>query len=67
MLDKIVYLADKLEPARTYTDLTEMREVALVDLDEAVRMCARTVAEKFKRQGREMHPMTAEFVRDLGM
>lgn len=67
MLDKIVYLADKLEPSRTYTDLTLMREVALSDLDEAVRMCVKAVRNKFLSQGRDIHPLTCEFMKDLGI
>ena len=37
LLDKIVYLADKLEPSRTYADLTKERELAETDIDEALR------------------------------
>ncbi|MBR2522868.1 MAG: bis(5'-nucleosyl)-tetraphosphatase (symmetrical) YqeK [Clostridiales bacterium] len=66
-LDKIVYLADKIEPSRTYTDLTEMRRLAPVDLDEAVRLCAISVADKFRRKGRDLHPVTSDFMRELGI
>ena len=34
-LEKILYLADKLEPARDYSDLAELRALALKDLDAA--------------------------------
>lgn len=67
LLDKIVFLADKLEPARTYTDLTQMRQTALVDLDEAVRMCVGAVKRKFETQGRDIHPMTKGFMDSLGI
>ncbi|SCW39101.1 nicotinate-nucleotide adenylyltransferase [Ruminococcaceae bacterium YRB3002] len=67
MLDKIVYLADKIEPARTYTDLTEMRRLAPDDLDAALRLCALAVAEKFRKKGRPQHPITDDFMRDLGI
>ena len=36
MTDKIVYLADKVEPARHYDDLTEIRRLAETDLDGAL-------------------------------
>ena len=39
-LEKIVYLADKIEPARTYMDLEPIREIVKTDLDEACRMTA---------------------------
>jgi nicotinate-nucleotide adenylyltransferase len=67
MLDRIVYLSDKLEPSRTYTDLTEMRKVAEYDLDEACRMCLGAVVNKFKSQGRDQHPLTNEFAKQLGL
>lgn len=35
-LDKIVYLADKLEPARKYDGVDELRELSKIDLDKAM-------------------------------
>ena len=67
VLEKIVYLADKIEPARNYMDLGPIRETAEHDLDEAVRMTADAVRNKFKSQGREMHPVTIQMMKDLGM
>ena len=67
MFDKIVYLSDKLEPSRTYTDLTEMRKVAEYDLDEACRMCLGAVVNKFVSQGRDQHMLTNEFAKQLGL
>ncbi|MCR4688334.1 MAG: bis(5'-nucleosyl)-tetraphosphatase (symmetrical) YqeK [Saccharofermentans sp.] len=64
-LEKIVYLADKIEPSRTYTDLTEIRKAALTDLDEAVRMTVRSVKTKFEEQGRDIHPYTLAMMKDL--
>ncbi|MBQ1295174.1 MAG: bis(5'-nucleosyl)-tetraphosphatase (symmetrical) YqeK, partial [Clostridiales bacterium] len=67
VLEKIVYLADKIEPARNYMDLGPIRETAEHDLDEAVRMTADAVRNKFKSQGREMHPVTIQMMKELGM
>jgi len=67
VLEKIVYLADKIEPSRTYMDLAPIREAAEHDLDEAVRMTASAVRDKFISQGRELHPVTAAMMKDLGM
>lgn len=67
VLEKIVYLADKIEPARNYMDLGPIRETAEHDLDEAVRMTADAVRNKFKSQGRDMHPVTIQMMMDLGM
>ena len=67
VLEKIVYLADKIEPSRTYMDLEPIREAAEHDLDEAVRMTASAVRDKFISQGRQLHPVTESMMKDLGM
>ena len=66
-LEKIVYLADKIEPARNYTDLTPIREAAEKDLEGAMRMTAAAVRDKFVSQGRDIHPMTLLMMKDLKM
>lgn len=67
VLEKIVYLADKIEPARTYMDLSPIRKAAETDLDEAMRMTALSVKDKFEKQGRDIHPLTVDMLRDLGI
>ena len=67
LLEKIVYVADKIEPARTYTDLTDIRIAAEKDLDEALRMTVSAVRDKFVKQGRDIHPATQDLMRELGM
>ena len=66
-LDRIVYLADKVEPSRTYADLTEMRKVAEYDLEGAVKLCLGAVIDKFRKQDRQNHPLTEDLARDLGI
>ena len=67
VLEKIVYVADKIEPARTYTDLTDIRIAAEKDLDEAMRMTVSAVRDKFIKQGRDIHPLTQDLMRELGI
>ena len=67
LLEKIVYLADKIEPSRDYTDLTPIRAAAEKDLDSAMRMTAASVKDKFVSQGRDIHPMTRLMMKDLKM
>ncbi len=67
LLEKIVYLADKIEPSRNYTDLTPIRTAAEIDLDSAMRMTASAVKNKFVSQGRDIHPMTVLMMKDLQM
>ena len=67
LLDKIVYLADKLEPSRTYADLTKERELAETDIDEALKLCVKSVKKKFESRGQRIHPITIDFMNELGL
>lgn len=67
LLEKIVYLADKIEPSRDYMDLAPIREVAETDLESAMRMTARAINNKVISLGRDTHPMTRLMMSDLGM
>lgn len=55
-LEKIIYLADKLEPARDYEDLKELRNLALSDLDAAAIACLQAVKDSFIRKETAFHP-----------
>ncbi|NLJ94449.1 MAG: nicotinate (nicotinamide) nucleotide adenylyltransferase [Clostridiaceae bacterium] len=57
-LDKIIYLADKIEFGRNFENLDEIREIAEVDLDEAMRICLEEVRESLVRRKRKGHPST---------
>ena len=67
LLDKIVYLADKLEPARTYADLSKDRELAVTDIDAALALCIERVKKKFESRGMSIHPLTIDFMNDIGL
>ncbi len=64
-LEKIVYLADKLEPARDYADLGPLRERADYDLDGAVMFCLVAVAESVERRKTALHPESERAMRFL--
>jgi len=64
-LEKIVYLADKLEPARDYADLGPLREKAGYDLDGAVMFCLAAVAESVERRKTALHPESERAIRFL--
>jgi len=66
-LDKFVYVADKLEPARTYADLSKEREIAESDLDESIRLIIGSVKRKFESRGQDVHPLTFDFINSLGV
>ena len=67
LIDKIVFLADKIEPSRNYTDLSPIRKTAPEDLDGAVRLTLESVVDKFLRKKRPIHPLTEDFMKSLGM
>ena len=67
LLERIVYLADKLEPSRTYADLETERELAYRDIDAALRLCVGSMKKKFESGGQAVHPLTFDFMRDLGL
>ena len=67
MTDKVVYLSDKIEPARTYDDLTEVRAAADKDLELGLILCVSAFVEKSKRKGMKLHLNTREYLSTLGI
>ena len=56
--DKIVYLADKVEPGRDYDDLSMIRRYAENDLNAALIECYCAIKESFARKGLAIHEDT---------
>lgn len=50
-LEKIIYLADYIEPTRDFCDLTELRTLAMQDLDAAVLMGLEMSIESLEKRG----------------
>ena len=65
MLEKIVCLADAIEPTRTYADLTEIRKLAYEDIDAALCMSFEGTLQSLARRGLDVHPATLGALRDL--
>ena len=60
-LEKVVYLADMIEPGRAaYPGLEELRTCAGEDLDEAVLLAAAQSAAYVSGRGKKLHPRTME-------
>lgn len=55
-LEKIIYLADYIEPTRDFCDLTQLRELAFRDLDEAVFTGLDMSVKDHIKRGVELHP-----------
>lgn len=64
-IEKIVYLADKLEPARDYDDLSEIRRLVETDLDGAMIECLLTVKESLMRKGMSFHDQSSDALEEL--
>ncbi|MBO4928257.1 MAG: nicotinate (nicotinamide) nucleotide adenylyltransferase [Clostridiales bacterium] len=56
--DKIVYLADKIEPGRDFDDLTMIRRYAEYDLNAALIECYCAIKESFAKKGQQIHEDT---------
>ncbi len=59
-LEKIIFLADMIEPGRSYTGVAELRELALIDLDEAMLLGLESSIEHCLEAGKILHPETIE-------
>lgn len=58
LLEKILYLADYMEPHRDFPGVERLRELAYVDLDAAVALgCEMSIAE-MREKRRKVHPNT---------
>lgn len=60
LLDKIIYVADYIEPGRDFPGVQEAREIALVDLDEAVAFETKQTLAHLIQQERPIYPKTIE-------
>lgn len=57
-LDKIIYLADKLEPGRPIKEFEKVREIAETDLTAAMKLCLEEVRLSQIRRSKKRHPST---------
>jgi predicted HD superfamily hydrolase involved in NAD metabolism len=65
MLDKIIYLADMIEPGRSFPGVVKLREVAHRDLDNALLMALNQSIYYILDRGGLLHPGTIEARNDL--
>lgn len=59
-LEKIVYLADTIEPGREFAGVGEIRQAAKRSLDEAMSRAYRHAICHLTEKGRPLHPRTVE-------
>lgn len=66
-LDCAVYLADSLEPNRTFAERGELWQLALYDLREATRETLRHTIRHYERKGKPVVPAAAAAARAFGI
>lgn len=61
MLEKIIYIADYIEPNRKIIPgLQEIRETVFVDIDRAICLCAGNTVNYLRKNGKPVDPMSIE-------
>ena len=67
MLDKIIYVADYMEPNRDFPGVDKLRHYAETDMDAALKLGLETTLEHLKRQGAEVSPESKEALEYLNV
>jgi len=62
LTDKILYLADYIEPGREFAEVSRLRELAYTDLDAAVEYGLGLSLEELRARGIVPHPRTREAI-----
>jgi len=65
-LEKIIFLADYIEPTRQFEGLNELRALAEDDLDSALRRALETKIRYIHSQGRSLNSRSLRALEDLG-
>jgi predicted HD superfamily hydrolase involved in NAD metabolism len=65
VLEKVVFLADYIEPGRIFPGVEEVREVATKDLDEAVAMALRNTIQFLVKKRQLLYPETVHTYNDV--
>ena len=60
LLEKIIYVADYMEPNRNFPGVEKLRELAFTDLDAALKLGLTMTLELLNQQGSEVSPESRE-------
>jgi len=60
ILEKVIFLADSIEPGRNYPGVDEIRQVAESDLDQACLMCLERTIDYINKKGYFLDPDTLD-------
>lgn len=71
MLDKIIYIADYIEPGRAFSGINKVRKMVYIDIDRAVLMAIDNTLDYILAEGKLIHPYTIDarngILQDLSM
>lgn len=67
MLEKIIYVADYMEPNRDFPGVDKLRHYAETDMDAALKLGLEMTLEHLKRQGAEVSPESREALEYLNV
>ena len=60
LLEKIIYVADYMEPNRNFPGVDKLRALAYSDIDAALKLGLEMTLEHLKEQGNEVSPESRE-------
>lgn len=60
LLEQVLYLADYMEPCRSFEGVEDLRHLAYTDLTAALLMGLDMSVDEMKERGRTLHPRTSE-------
>lgn len=66
-LEKIIYLADAIEPGRSYPGVRKLRRTAFWDLDKTLRTVVDNTIKRVVQKGDLLHPRSVAFRNELVM
>lgn len=67
LLEKIIYLADIIEPGRNFKETDKLRAIAYKDIDDAMIFGLRHVMKFVKSKGLTLHPNSLEAYESLNL
>lgn len=65
LLEKVVYLSDVIEPGRDFPGISDIREIALKDIDRALILSCNSTLIYITKKNYLIHPLTIEFRNSL--
>ena len=65
LLDKILFVSDKIEPGKDYPGIEEERQIAKIDIDKAMLLCLENNYKKLTTKGKRMHSNSLKVLNHL--